>query len=287
MRLEFNYIVIDDDFNDDDDCKDINSLIEKINQKLREKGFIPNYSKYVSKKAFKNEQDSKSKATTLNRIDLYLSDNNLGNSGDLPDENEHSNDGIEIYIQLKKDFICDFILYTRSDTQEIINKMIQYLNTSRDPGLFTRFNFIARNSNESWHEGILETIDFIITKREEMNNLRGLFAEKIAQIDLHLKQLLQRDNNEKFRVTLENIPQSRFNNSSLTWKKLDNLRQIRNALLHCNEEFNIQSNEYTLTYKEEDNSGKKTNKEKIIYESQCTKYRNWLTSAYEEVMAWK
>ena len=280
MRLEFNYVVIDDDFNDEDDRSNIDNLIKKINQKLEDKGFIPKCLTYSSKNEFENAL-SNIKDITYKRIDLYLSDNNLGNSGGKSDNNEHAHDGIEIYMNLKKEFICDFILYTRSDTKEIVEKMITFLSDYQNPSLFTRFNFIARNSNDDWHEQVLALIDFIITKREEMNNLRGLFAEKISTMDLHLKTILNRSKDEKFKVTVNSIPSQYLTNPKIK-KYLHNLRQIRNALLHCDEEFDIARKEYKITYKEEGST-----KQKIIYESDSNEYRKRLLKVYAEVMSWK
>lgn len=285
MRLEFNYVVIDDDFSDDDDRSNIDSLIEKINKRLESKGFIPIHHTFVSKSAFEQaRQDSQSTTEPIvnKRIDLYLSDNNLGNSGGQPDNNEHAHDGIEIYINLKQNFTCDFVLYTRSNATEIINKMVTFLQYYKNPDLFSRFNFIARGNNEDWHNKVLEIIDFIITKREEMNILRGLYAEKISAMDIHLKKILGSNPDENFKKTLDNIPKKYFQNSQIDIKKfLDNLRQIRNALLHCNEEFDPIRREYKITYKDE-NSGK----EKYILENEFEKHRKQLLEVYEEVMSW-
>lgn len=286
MRLEFNYVVIDDDFSDVDDRSNIDSLIEKINKRLESKGFIPIHHTFVSKSAFEQaRQDSQSTTEPIvnKRIDLYLSDNNLGNSGGQPDNNEHAHDGIEIYINLKQNFPCDFVLYTRSNATEIINKMVTFLQNSKNPDLFSRFNFIARETNEDWHNKVLEIIDFIITKREEMNILRGLFAEKISAMDIHLKKILGSNPDENFKKTLDNIPKKYFQNSKISdiKKFLNNLRQIRNALLHCNEEFDTIRREYKITYKDE-NSGK----EKYILEKEFEKHRKQLLEVYEEVMSW-
>lgn len=282
MRLDFNYVVIDDDLEDIDDREDVANLINKIDDKLRNKGFLPECYMYASKKEFTDDL-SRNKLTT-NRIDLYLSDNNLG---DDSDDNDNDNDGIEIYLELKKEFICDFALYTRSDTSEIVAKMAKYLIDKNYPGLFSRFTFIPRiESNDQWHKDVLELLDHILTKREEMNNLRGLFAEKIAKIDLHLKTILQRSLDEKFRVTISNIPKNYFSNKEVSWKYLDDLRQMRNALLHADEIYDPVKKEFTITYIIEDNKGKRTKSKNIIYESECSKYRTQLNQVCEEVLSW-
>ena len=281
MRLDFNYVVIDDDLEDVDDRADVVNLINKIDNKLRNKGFVPKCFMYSSKNEFTSDL-SRNELTT-NRIDLYLSDNNLGD-----ETNEHDNDGIEIYLELKKEFICDFALYTRSDTSEIVAKMAKYLIDKNYPGLFSRFTFIPRiESNDQWHKDVLELLDHILTKREEMNNLRGLFAEKIAKIDLHLKEILNSDPEENFKATLRRIPVSRFKNSNINKDYLDNLRQIRNALLHAEETFDPIKKEFTISYYLEDKKGKRTQSRVIIYESECSKYRNQLNTVCEEILSWK
>lgn len=281
MRLDFNYVVIDDDFEDDDYKGDIESLMIKIDSKLKDKGFTPRPFKYSSKSDFKN--DLKNQRLTTNRVDLYLSDNNLGDETD-----NHENDGIEIYLELKQEFICDFALYTRSETSEIVSKMASYLVEHQYPGLFSRFTFIPRiEYNDEWHDNVLELIDHILTKREEMNNLRGLFAEKIAKIDLHLKGILNSDPEENFKATIRKIPESRFKNSNINKDYLDNLRQIRNALLHVDEIYNPIKREFTISYYLEDKKGKRTQSRVIIYESECSKYRNQLNTVCEEILSWE
>lgn len=289
MRLEFNYVIIDDDFSDDDDRSNIDSLIEKINKRLESKGFIPIHHTFVSKSAFEQaRQDSQSTTEPIinKRIDLYLSDNNLGNSGGQPDNNEHAHDGIEIYINLKQNFTCDFVLYTRSNATEIINKMVTFLQYYKNPDLFSRFNFIARGNNEDWHNKVLEIIDFIITKREEMNILRGLFAEKISSIDKHLKGILGNPN-ETFKQTLDKIAsKGYFSRSKITniETRLNNLRQVRNALLHNDEEFDTACKEYKIAYTYYENDG--SSRKEYIYESKCEEHRKDLLEVYKEVMSW-
>ncbi len=278
MRLEFNYVVIDDDFIDEDDIEDIEELIEKIDNKLMNKGFEPKSQTYSSKREF--ETFLKNNRESTKRIDLYLSDNNLGDHQGITDV-KHANDGIQIYLDLKKLFICDFVLYTRSSTTEIINKMTDYLTEQQNPGLFSRFTFVPREKDE-WHNDVLILLDHILTKREEMNNLRGLFAEKIAKIDLHLKNILSLDPDEGFKQTLNAIPNKYFNNSTINKNYLDNLRQMRNALLHQNEVYDKIKCEYIITYDLERNKGKKE-----IRESECAKYRKQLNDVYKEIMSWE
>lgn len=295
MRLDFNYVVIDDDFLDEDDREDIDILIQKIDDRLKQKGFEPSARLFASKENF--EQHIKKEKQTTKRIDLYLSDNNLGNNSKVDDEESHdeenvqekhhSNDGIEIYLGLKKQFICDFVLYTRSSTAEIIARMADYLQENQYPGLFSRFTFVPRKDNEEWHDDVLELLDHILTKREEMNNLRGLFAEKISRIDIHLKKILQRDSDETLWKTIDEIPNRYFQNTQITKEYLLNLRVIRNALLHNDEEYDTFKREYKITYECENNKGRKTGGKRTIYESEIVKHRKHLIEVYKEVLSWK
>lgn len=277
MRLDFNYVVIDDDFVDEDDIDDVQELIDKINKKLGDKGFEPKVQTYASKSEFETYLTENREST--NRIDLYLSDNNLGDHQGLTDV-EHANDGIQIYLDLKKAFICDFVLYTRSSTTEIINKMTAYLTEQQNPGLFSRFTFVPREDSD-WHDEILVLLDHILTKREEMNNLRGLFAEKISKIDLHLKNILNRNKGEKFYETVNAIP-SRYFNDTTKKAYLNNLRQMRNALLHQNEFYDKINKEYIIKYELENNKGKAE-----IRESKCSIYRKQMNDVFKDVMSWE
>lgn len=278
MRLDFNYVIIDDDFEDDDDSIDVKNLINKIDSSLRNKGFNPNHYEYQSKSEFENA--IKENSISTKRIDLYLSDNNLGDESD-----DHDNEGIEIYLELKKNFICDFALYTRSNTSEIVKKMASYLVEHQYPGLFSRFTFIPRTPNdERWHDDVLVLLDHIITKREEMNNLRGLFAEKISKIDAHLRKIFKSNINleDNLKAIINKIPNDRFTNCNIEKSHLDRLRQIRNALLHQDEQYDSIKQEYRIIFELENNKGRV-----MIAESECSKYRSQLNAICQEILSWK
>lgn len=277
MRLDFNYVIIDDDFEDDDDSIDVRNLISKIDLSLKNKGFNPNHYEYESKSEF--EKAIRENSISTKRIDLYLSDNNLG------DDNDNDNEGIEIYLELKKNFICDFALYTRSNTSEIVKKMASYLVEHQYPGLFSRFTFIPRTPNdERWHDDVLVLLDHIITKREEMNNLRGLFAEKISKIDIHLRKVFKSNVNldDNLKAIINKIPNDRFTNCDIEKSHLDRLRQIRNALLHQDEKYDSIKQEYRIIFELENNKGRV-----MIAESECSKYRSQLNEICQEILSWK
>lgn len=277
MRLDFNYVIIDDDFEDDDDSIDVRNLINKIDLSLKNKGFNPNHHEYESKSEFERAISADNISTK--RIDLYLSDNNLGDDSD-----DHDNEGIEIYLELKKNFICDFALYTRSNTSEIVKKMASYLVEHQYPGLFSRFTFIPRTpNNERWHDDVLVLLDHIITKREEMNNLRGLFAEKISKIDAHLRTVFASNVNldDNLKAIINKIPNDRFNKSNIEKNQLDRLRQIRNALLHQDEQYDSVKQEYRIIFELESNKGKV-----MITEGECSKYRTQLNEVCREILSW-
>ena len=83
MRLDFNYAIIDDDFIDEDDSLEVEELISKIDESVRDKGFNPICKRYKSKQEF--EDSIAREDISPNRIDLYLSDNNPGNNTYIDD----------------------------------------------------------------------------------------------------------------------------------------------------------------------------------------------------------
>jgi hypothetical protein len=183
MRLDFNIAVIDDDLNNPQKSRSINKLLVNIEEHINNKGFSTIFYKYLNMENFIGNMEINGKQHA-GRIDLYLSDNNL--------QGQHQ-DGIDVYLSLKNTgLICDFILYTRSDIDEIIKKLSKDLNTKKDPNLFTRFTFVARPDDPSdlnWHNPIIQTIEHIITTREEINTLRGLFAHVTAKMHHNLKNV--------------------------------------------------------------------------------------------------
>ena len=109
MRLDFNIVLIDDDKDDSQRNRGVNRLKQRVENHIKKKGFKPiiRFEKSSHPILTLNNSDKK-------RIDLYLSDNNLSNNSQENNENEEDG-GIELYLSLKALFICDFILYSRSD----------------------------------------------------------------------------------------------------------------------------------------------------------------------------
>jgi hypothetical protein len=69
MRLDFNVIVVDDDWDDDDSNAGIKALIQQLEATVKSKGFSP--------KVFGFSSVSEAGQANIRRADLYLSDNNL------------------------------------------------------------------------------------------------------------------------------------------------------------------------------------------------------------------
>ncbi|WEI02848.1 hypothetical protein PYR78_11315 [Acinetobacter johnsonii] len=232
MRLDFNIVLIDDDKDDSQRNRGVNKLKQLLEDHIRRKGFKPivRFEKSSLPILSLNESDKK-------RIDLYLSDNNLSNNSHERNVNEEDG-GIELYLSLKDLFICEFILYSRSDKSTIIKKLIEDLNEKQNPNLFTRFSFVERNStNEEWIKDVLRIVDHIITKREELNNLRGIFAQVMSRV--HHKMV------ERYRVptpessALADTIKYAFDKNKINqadYTELLSLKNIRNGLLH-NDEF--------------------------------------------------
>lgn len=233
MRLDFNIVLVDDDKDDPTNrSRGVKRLKQLVENHIRQKGFKPHLIFEKSSVPILGLSENEKK-----RIDLYLSDNNLSNNSQEANSNEEDG-GIELYLSLKDLFICDFILYSRSDKSTIIKKLIEDLNEKQNPNLFTRFSFVERNSTtDGWINDILRIVDHIITKREELNNLRGIFAQVMSR--LHHKMVeryrVPDPNRKKLADTIEYAHKTKQINDT-DFSEFSNLKNIRNGLLH-NDEF--------------------------------------------------
>lgn len=247
MRLYFNVAVIDDDFTDNKRSRSILRLLETLEEHIANKGFNPEFFKYLSMEDCLEDKNSLDENQHQNRIDLFLSDNNLGGKNE---------DGIDLYLKLQDtELICDFILYTRSDINEIVKKLSDDLLEKNNPNLFTRFTFVARPgdpSDTSWHDPILKTIDHIITKREEINHLRGLFAQVTAIMHNKLREVLNND-----KLTFEDAIDEAENKGKINKKLKDwlhNQRLRRNSILHNDEAYDPIRQTFTIQCEERHNT---------------------------------
>ncbi|WP_312586437.1 hypothetical protein [Acinetobacter sp.] len=235
MRSTFNIVIVDDLFADEDDRGELDNYINNLKQIITNKGFHPEFKEYDSSSTVLtdiNDQERK-------RIDLYISDNNLG------DEVE----GVDFYLKLRQGFICDFILYTQSGVDNIISKLKQDLEENKDPNLFSRFTFVSRQNNSIWKAKSQEIINHIISKREEFNNLRGLFAQSTSKIHSHLASKALSSNEEKrFSSTIEIAYEKNIIDEDCR-KKLHEIRLIRNALMHEDEIKCDVTKKYYIKYK--------------------------------------
>lgn len=242
MRLEFRVLIVDDELDDPDNKRSILEYKRIIEERLKLKGFIPYIETYKSADEVNSLATSKKK-----RIDLYISDNNLGGNG----SGQEIQEGIDLYFHLKKEFQCDFLLYTRSDKESIIQKLIEDLTSKKDPNLFTKFSFVSRANKNEWHAFTYELLNHIVKRREEINNLRGLFAEKISKIHNFLKN--KNGYNEDDDIDFVDILSKSFDENIIDqnkWQRLTKLRFIRNALLHNEEIYDESTDKYKIKYYE-------------------------------------
>lgn len=268
MRLDFNMVVVDDDFLDEDDRQGIDELIQKLKTKVASKGFELNES------CFSTIDDAIKNTKPQNRVDLFLSDNNLGNNPNHVDE-KLSNGGIDYYLGLRKQqYICDFVLYTRADKDEIVNKLSEDLNKTRDPNLFTRFTFVNRDETDAWHTKIVNLFDHLLTKREELNNIRGIYAQNVSKIHEYLINKYKLRKNTELQDSIKRIPRNAISPSDRD--KLHQIRKVRNGLLHNDEEFCPIKNEYVIRWKKDGYTYE-------IYEGNLQHYRDLLKSAVDVV----
>jgi hypothetical protein len=239
MRLEFNLVVVDDDWDDDDKNSNIKSLVKRISDNVSSKGFELKYQ------GFSDPEEAFNAAHR--RVDLFLSDNNLGDNANRNDT-QKNNAGIDYYLQLRTvPYLCDFVLYTKSKTDEIINKLINDLNARKDPNLFTRFTFVSRHEgSDTWHQPVLTLLDYVLTKREELNNLRGLFAQCVSRMHEDIKTKCGLNSKLDLEDAIKGIPSGKLSAADID--HLHKIRIIRNGLLHNDEVFNTSINRYEITF---------------------------------------
>jgi hypothetical protein len=265
MRLDFNVTVVDDDWDDEDSNAGIKNLLQELEAKVKNKGFALEVAGFTTATEALNKNGR--------RIDLYLSDNNLGDNPTHPNPNE-TNGGVELYLQLRQHYICDFVLYTRSPIEEIVGKLAADLTTKQDPNLFSRFTFVSRDDgNTLWHHSIMDLIDHLLTKREELNNLRGLYAQQTSKMDEHLKRKYPSTATERLKRTINLIPGADID--AQMRQELHEVREIRNGLMHYDEELCLINSEFVVRFQDDDKT-----KTYEIYESNIKTYRDKLNAAY-------
>lgn len=230
MRLDFNILLIDDEINDDDENEELLELKAIINQHILDKGFNPNF--------FIAEDIAQANKTPKNRVDLFISDNNL----------KGNQNGINYYLDISQDFICDFILYTRSEIKSITNEIIAHLqNPKNNPNIFSRFSFTERKKDGVWIDDIKKLIDHVLSRREEINNFRGLYAQLTSQIQMMFQSKFGISYNLKLSPTLDKVTERGYIDEELS-QKLHKIRMIRNSLMHNDEEFCKTKHQYKIKY---------------------------------------
>lgn len=305
MRLNFNIVIVDDDFEQSNKkkCYSINRLKDDIEQYIKNKGFSPEFFRYTNLDSCLNDE-SLDGNKHRNRIDFYLSDNNLegkeeGEEGEKP----KNKNGIDLYLNLKNQIgskiLCDFLLYTRSEIGEVVAKLSNTLKEKNDPNLFTRFTFVSRPNEPSdtdWHKPVKAVIDLIITRREEINNFRGLYAQYTSKIHKELQRTHHLDPNLSFCKIINSVCQTGDMNEDI-FQSLHRIRMIRNSLMHEDEKLCNKTNKYkidcvikkhkitnTLSTSEDDEDPRKFKKElETIYEDDLKKYRDELKLTYDNV----
>lgn len=273
MRLDFNILLIDDEIGKRTSRKEFEKLQNVISQQLEKKGFTAHFEELKSI----DNLDLTSRQYTSKRVDLVISDNNLGSKrtdDSISDDND--NDGINFYLSLRDKLICDFVLYTKSSKSEVVTKLSTELVNSEDPNLFSRFTFTSKQ-NDNWHQPILDLINHILSKREEINNLRGLYAQLTAQMHNHLKDILNKKNKRiDYDESIDMAYSKKRINNTLK-NHLHRQRIIRNALLHNNEEFCDFKKEYKISYEY-------GNKLHYLYEAEFDSERKKLKEVHKKVL---
>ena len=267
MRLEFNIVIIDDDLGDEDDREAVVELIDFVKEHVEGKGFKPECHPFSS---VKNYQDN-IPPDKGNRIDLFLSDNNLG-AGEQ---------GIDFYISLATTGIHDFVLYTRDSQDSIVAALVEKLQASVNPNLFSRFTFVHREFDNSWFESIEDVLDHILSKREEINNLRGVYAQEMSKVENYLRISVRASSSDSLETLIDNA--YRMDKITISLKRLlHSQRCRRNGIIHNDEEFCETRKKWFVTY---DEPGR--NRTTKIYENDFLNIRNQLAEVVAQVMSLK
>ena len=263
MRLEFNIVVIDDDLEDADEKEAVEALIDFVEGHVKGKGFKAIIHSFPTVEKYQDEMTE----STKNRIDLFLSDNNLG----------AGLKGIAFYIGLSTTGIHDFILYTRDSHSSIVNELVKKLQESEDPNLFTSFTFVHRGADDSWWESIEDVLDHVLSKREEINNLRGLYAQEMSKVENHLRKKLQASSGANLETLINNAETKKLIDLELK-QKLHSQRHRRNGIIHNDEQFCKVKKKWYVIYEENGN------REKRIHENEFSTIRNHLAEVVKKTM---
>jgi hypothetical protein len=218
MYLDYRIHIIDDDFGDRNTGHEVEELKSKLEKTIEDKGLQPIVC------VFTNIGDAKNNLST--RIDYFLSDENLSDT----------DSGADFYHELRntyRDAFCDFLLYTRNDKRQIVEKQIDELTSKQDPNLFSRFSFVARGDDASWINHVIEIVEHSLSRREQMNTLRAIFAHETSKIDSVLKEYFAKTEPKALR---DNFAETIYRISDVDLvNDLHVVRYLRNGLVHNNE----------------------------------------------------
>lgn len=214
MYLDYRIHIIDDDYLRRDKGDELNDLIVQLKETIENKGFHA--------KVFAFNSIDEANKNMPERVDYFLSDENLGGS----------NSGADFYHQLRKSYLNnfgDFILYTQNTKEWIIEKQIRELKEKKDPNLFSRFSFVARDLNRKWFAELTGIIEHSLSKREQMNTLRAIFAHETSKIHEALIGKFALSNETAFKTAISRITDIALN------ANLTEIRNLRNGLVHNTE----------------------------------------------------
>lgn len=223
MYLDYRIHIIDDDYGDRNDGDEVEELKSKLEKTIADKGLHPIVRVFTSIDEAKDNLNE--------RIDYFLSDENLGGS----------NSGANFYHELRTSYqsaFCDFILYTRNNKTQIIERQLAELSDKQDPNLFSRFSFVARDLNHKWIDELIDIIEHSLSKREQMNTLRAIFAHETSKMHAALRNKFILPNDATFAAAIRSVTDVVLNNN------LTEIRHLRNGLVHNNEAQDVHGNFY-------------------------------------------
>lgn len=264
MRLDFNIVVIDDDLLDEDQKEEVLEIQVSLERHISSKGFKPNVHSFTGIEDFQK----KIPADLENRIDFFLSDNNLGGS----------EQGVDFYLKLTETKIQDFVLYTRDAKATIVSSLVNKLQSTENPNLFSRFTFVEREGGD-WFEQVEDVLDHVLSKREEINNLRGLFAQEMSKVENFLRAEINASSSSSLEKIIDDSHPKIIDLGMK--RKLHKQRQRRNGIIHNDEKFCQTEKQWFLSY-EEKAAGRL--RERKVFENGFCDLRKQLSEVVSEVL---
>lgn len=192
MRINYNILWLDDDFNDQN-SQALKNRINKTVEYLENKGFDVKIIK------ISNKYEAESELSKIQKIDLFVSDFNI-NSG------EDSYSGFDFLKSTRKNYKQEMLLYSNQSESQIKKYLIEYIEKEdTELSFLGKFIFQSAIDKDELINKIKEIIDLTLIRWEELNALRGLYLAEVSQIEHEAKEYIKKEINNKQSEFLSNI----------------------------------------------------------------------------------